>query len=216
MADFNYIPNGGQTYIPFRENVHVPQPEFTPLGRPQPPLPDFQLTHEAQDKGWVVASPCQHFLPGVEPEMLDWWWANMEKGYYLWAPAAHKRFNWVRSPGEAGFLASSHMISEAMVPGGPVFGGDGVQIFRLGLDYYPFTASLGHVIVEGTFNQKDELCDMAIHAEYEASRWPVFLPTLYRLWAGHPDPSQNVACDLSVRWEDGKIAYIHENGPVKI
>ena len=71
MADFNYIPNGGQTYIPFRENVHVPQPEFTPLGRPQPPLPDFQLTHEAQDKGWVVASPCQHFLPGVEPEMLD-------------------------------------------------------------------------------------------------------------------------------------------------
>lgn len=116
MADFNYIPNGGQTYIPFRENVHVPQPEFTPLGRPQPPLPDFQLTHEAQDKGWVVASPCQHFLPGVEPEMLDWWWANMEKGYYLWAPAAHKRFNWVRSPGEAGFLASSHMISEAMVP----------------------------------------------------------------------------------------------------
>lgn len=86
MADFNYIPNGGQTYIPFRENVHVPQPEFTPLGRPQPPLPDFQLTHEAQDKGWVVASPCQHFLPGVEPEMLDWWWANMEKGYYLWLP----------------------------------------------------------------------------------------------------------------------------------
>ena len=163
MADFNYIPNGGQTYIPFRENVHVPQPAFTPLGRPQPPLPDFQLTHEAQDKGWVVASPCQHFLPGVEPEMLDWWWANMEKGYYLWAPAAHKRFNWVRSPGEAGFLASSHMISEAMVPGGPVFGGDGVQIFRLGLDYYPFTASLGHVIVEGTFNQKEELCDMTIH-----------------------------------------------------
>lgn len=56
----------------------------------------------------------------------------------------------------------------------------------------------------------------AIHAEYEASRWPVFLPTLYRLWAGHPDPSQNVACDLSVQWQDGKIAYIHENGPVKI
>ena len=260
MAGFNYIPNGGQTYIPFRENVHVPQPEFTPLGRPQPPLPDFQLTHEAQDKGWVVASPCQHFLPGVEPEMLDWWWANMEKGYYLWAPAAHKRFNWVRSPGEAGFLASSHMISEAMVPGGPVFGGDGVQIFRLGLEYYPFTASLGHVIVEGTFNQKEELCDMtihmwdgapggtvhytcaivntrctmppdfvladpgsapsdearAVHAEYEASRWPVFLPTLYRLWAGHPDPSQNVTCDLSVRWQDGKVTYIHENGPVKI
>ena len=136
MADLNYIPNGGQTYMPFKDNIHVPQPDFVPLERPQPPLPDFQLTQESMDKGWILASPCQHFLPGVEPEMLDWWWANMEKGYYLWAPASHKRFSWVRSPGEAGFLASSHMISETMVPGGPVFGGDGVQIFRLGLDYY--------------------------------------------------------------------------------
>lgn len=54
----------------------------------------------------------------------------------------------------------------------------------------------------------------AFHAEYEASRWPVFLPTLYRLWEGHPDPTQNVACDLSVRWEDGSIRYNAENGPV--
>lgn len=54
------------------------------------------------------------------------------------------------------------------------------------------------------------------HAEYEASRWPVFLPQMYKLWEGHPDPTQNVACDLTVRktgeesWE-----YIHENGPIE-
>jgi hypothetical protein len=54
----------------------------------------------------------------------------------------------------------------------------------------------------------------ASHAEYEASRWPVFLPTLYHLWEGHPDPTQNVACDLTVRWEDGAISYVAENGPV--
>ena len=258
MADFNYIPNGGQTYIPFRENVHVPQPEFTPLGRPQPPLPDFQLTHEAQDKGWVVASPCQHFLPGVEPEMLDWWWANMEKGYYLWAPGAHKRFSWVKAPAQVGFLQSAHCISEAMVAGKPVFGGDGVVIRRLDLSWFPFTSSLSHVIVEGVFNEKEEFCDCtihmwedvpggvnhltasvlntqcsmppafvlecpeanptdeerAIHAEYEASRWPAFLPTLYRLWQGHPDPSQNVQCDLRVEWSDGVPHYLAENGPV--
>ncbi|MCD7769270.1 MAG: glycogen debranching protein, partial [Oscillospiraceae bacterium] len=36
------------------------------------------------------------------------------------------------------------------------------------------------------------------HCEYEASRWPVFLPRLYALWEGHPDPTQNVPCDLRV------------------
>lgn len=259
MSDLNYIPNGGQTYMPFQKNIHVTQLDFTPLDRPTPLILDFELTDEAKARGWVIASPCQHFLPGVEPEMLDWWWANMEKGYYLWAPGSHKRFSWVRAPWEVGFLKSSHMISEAMVPGKPVFGGDGIQIHRLDLDnYFPLTASLSHVIVEGTFNSKNEFCDMTIHmweaapggsnhytcsvvntkcsmppdfvladpasapsdemrafhAEYEASRWPVFLPTLYRLWEGHPDPTQNVACDLSVCWEDGSIRYNAENGPV--
>ena len=101
MSDLNYIPNGGQTYMPFQKNIHGPQLDFTPLDRPTPLIPDFELTDEAKAKGWVIASPVQHFLPGVEPEMLDWWWANMEKGYYLWAPGSHKRFSWVRAPWEA-------------------------------------------------------------------------------------------------------------------
>lgn len=255
-----YVPNGGQTYLPFQKNIHVAQPEFVPLTRPEPALPDFQLSEEAKARGWIVAGPVQHFLPGVEPEMLDWWWANMEKGYYLWAPGSHKRFSWVKAPWEAGFLRSAHMISEAMVPGKPVFGGDGVEIRRLGLDYFPFTSSLEHVIVEGIFNAKGEFCDATIHmwekaeggsnhyscavlntratmppdfvladpasapsdevrayhAEYEASRWPVFLPPLYRLWEGHPDPTQSVPCDLTVRWEDGVISYVSENGPIRL
>ena len=61
-------------------------------------------------------------------------------------------------------------------------------------------------------NPTDE--ERAIHAEYEASRWPVFLPTLYALWQGHPDPSQNVQCDLRVEWTDRVPHYLAENGPV--
>lgn len=45
----------------------------------------------ALEKKWIIKEQCQHFLPGVTPEMLDWFWANMEKGYYLWAPGSHKR-----------------------------------------------------------------------------------------------------------------------------
>ena len=48
------------------------------------------------------------------------------------------------------------------------------------------------------------------HEDYEASQWPVFLPKLYELWKGHPDPSQNVQCDLSVKWgDDGRLHYVN-------
>ena len=53
------------------------------------------------------------------------------------------------------------------------------------------------------------------HEEYEAARWPQFLPQLYALWKDHPDPSQNVHCNLEVReLPDGSLEYTHENGPV--
>lgn len=253
-----YIPNGGQTYMPFQENIHVSTLPFTPLAAPSPAYPALELTDAAKQKGYIITSQAQHFLPGVTAKMLDWWWANMEKGYYLWAPGSHKRFNWVHSPGAVGFLRSAHMISEAMVPGKPVFGGEGIQINRLGLEWFFFTSHLSHVIVEGVFNSKEEFVDStihmwedraggcdhitaavantrcseppafvladpgsaptpedgAIHAEYEASRWPVFLPTLYGLWEGHPDPSQNIACDLRVEDTPQGLRYAAENGPV--
>ena len=47
------------------------------------------------------------------------------------------------------------------------------------------------------------------HEDYEASQWPVFLPKLYELWKDHPDPSQNVKCNLEVcLGEDGKYHYV--------
>ena len=250
-----YMANAGQTYMPFQENIHIPTLPYTPLARPEPPLPEPALNAMARERGWVIGGGSQHFLPGVTAAMLDWWWANMEKGYYLWAPGSHKRFSWVREPWKHGFLRSAHMISESVGEGLPVFGGSGVQIDRLGLDWFPFTEALEHVIVEGVFNGSGGFVDMTVHewqdapggcvhiyaavadpnvteppafilemlaqdpnakpvppsgtdhGEYEASRWPVFLPGLYALWKDHPDPTQSVPCDLRVkktgpeRWE---------------
>jgi nitroreductase len=259
----NYTANGGQTYMPFRENIHIPTLPYTPLSKPEPALPVLSLNSMAQGRGWVINSQHQHFLPGVTAQMMDWWWANMEKGYYLWAPGSHKRFSWVREPWKYGFVHSAHMISEAVGEGVPVFGGNGVQINRLDMDWFPFTTALEHVIVEGVFNGKDEFVDMTVHqwqdvpggcvhmdaavanpdvseppqfilemlaedpeakpvapsstdhGEYEASRWPVFLPKLWELWKDHPDPSQSVPCDLRVE-ATGKETwrYVCTNGPV--
>ena len=52
--------------------------------KPNPLLPELELNQDAIDKGYVLPSQKQHFLPGVTSEMMDWFWANMEKGYYLW------------------------------------------------------------------------------------------------------------------------------------
>ena len=259
-----YTANAGQTYQPFRENIHIPVLPYTPLPRPEPLLDAPELCSAAREKGWQLCSWSQHYLPGVTSEMLDWWWANMEKGYYLWAPGSHKRFSWVREPWQYGFLNSAHMISEAVGEGMPVFGGSGVQINRLDLTWFPFSEALDHVIVEGVFNARDEFVDMTVHmwqdapggcvhltaavadpkvseppqfilemlaedpdtkpvppsatdhGEYEASRWPVFLPGLYALWKDHPDPTQSVPCDLTVvRQPDGSLRYRADNAPIR-
>lgn len=260
MSEVTYTPNAGQTYMPFKDNIHVPTVPFAPLDKPTPVYPEFKLIPEFVERGYIIATQAQHFLPGIEPEMIDWFWANMEKCYYLWAPGSHKRFNWARTPWEYGFVKSAHVISETMAEGLPVFGGNGVQINRLDLSWFPFTECLERVIVEGIFNNKGEFIDSTIHmweaapggtnhvvasvantrateppafvmedpgsaptpeasaghSEYEAAMWPKFLPTVYRLWDGHPDPTQNVPCDLRVKKVDGKYEYISENGPVKI
>ena len=252
-----YIASAGQTHIPFSENTGVPFAEYVKPELPDPELPLLELTDEAIAKGYALPSQKQHFLPGLTSEMLDWFWANMEKGYYLWAPGSHKRFNWLKSPHEYGFEDSVHIIAETTAPDLPVFGGDGVEIHRLHLDeFYPFKTALSHVICEGVFNDAGELVDSTIHEwedvpggivhitatvqntrasmpprfiiellkenpeakivpnyatdheDYEASQWPVFLPKLYELWKDHPDPSQNVKCDLSVYLgEDGRYHY---------
>lgn len=260
-----YVPNGGQTYLPAQAVRSVPTVEHTPLGPARTDLPPLELAPGFAGRGLIMDPEHRHFLPGVTAEMMDWFWANMEKGYYLWAPGSHKRFNWVKAPWQYGFLNSAHMISETMGENRPVFGGSGVQINRLGLDYFPFTTALEHVIVEGVFNDLGEFVDMTVHmwdacpggsrhitasvasttthepphfikemlaenpqaleqnaapsdhSEYEASRWPQFLPQLYQLWLGHPDPSQNVPCNLEVvKTGEYTWAYTHENGPITL
>ena len=121
-----YVASAGQTHIPFQENEGVPFVPFERPAKPEPPLAPLELTQEAIDKGYDLPSQRHHFLPGLTSEMLDWFWANMEKGYYLWAPGSHKRFNWLKTPYEYGFEDSVHIIAETTDPALPVFGGEGV------------------------------------------------------------------------------------------
>jgi len=57
--------------------------------------------------------------------------------------------------------------------------------------------------------------NIAAHMEYESGRLKDFLPQLFNLWKGHPDPWENVHFDLSTAQnEDGTWRHIHDNKPI--
>lgn len=263
----SYQANGGQTYIPAAENIHIAPPPCRACAEPSPRIPEPVLRPEFEERGYIPAECSQHFLPGVSAAMLDWFWANLEKCYYLWAPGCHKTFEWIKSPAEVGFVESVHKVCESMGPGVPPMGGDGITLHRMDLTNFPFREHLEHVIIEAILNDKGEIFNLGVHMwedvpggcihitrgatntriseppkfvinfadaeeqqgelekkedvmphpDFEAAQWPVFLPKLYEVWKDHPDPSQNVPCDLSVHENpDGTIAYNAGNGPVRI
>ena len=267
-----YQPNAGQTWLPAEENTFNPYIDFTPAPDPKEPLPiTLTMKQEFADMGFeVTAMGRQEFLPGVTSEMMDWFWANMEKCYYLWAPGEHKSFRWMKSPAKYGFMESAHEIVEP-AGGTPVL--MRIRISRLDPEkWYPFTECLDHMLCEGIYNEKGELNDATIHlwqdveggcihitcavanknisvlpdciqkleadmgaflaanngqmpkapddrihAEFESAMWPVFLPKMYDLWKNHPDPTQNIHCNLTVeQTAEGNFRYIAENGPVAL
>ena len=60
-----YVANGGQTYKPCQDNVKVPFVSYEKPAKPNPLLPELELNQDAIDKGYVLPSQKQHFLPGV-------------------------------------------------------------------------------------------------------------------------------------------------------
>ena len=137
-----YKGNGGQTGIPVGV-VEVPYDTWVQVPRPDPLLPEWKINPKYKEKGFFVAGGIvtQHFLPGVTAEMLDWFWVNMEKGYYLWGPGSHKLFQWIREPWKYGYVQSCHYISENLYEKGPFFLQTGEPddcMQRLDMDVYPF------------------------------------------------------------------------------
>ena len=54
-----------------------------------------------------------HTLSGVTPEMIDWWWDNIDTTdrYKLWHPEDHKSFQWEISPKD-GHIGAIHRVDE--------------------------------------------------------------------------------------------------------
>ena len=163
-------------------------------------------------------------LVGVTPEMIDWWWVNMEKGYPLWEPTDHKSFVWEVPPPVNGYLGAIQIAEEKMGPLPP----RKIRIRWDDPDTCPIPRTYEHAIVAAGISPEGEVRAMILHEyekspggtrmrstmrylgsvppampgiwkrhdEAEVATFPSFLPDLYRLWQAVKDPAINRQCSL--------------------
>ncbi len=164
-------------------------------------------------------------LVGVTPEMIDWWWVNMEKGYPLWEPNDHKSFVWEVPPPVGGYLGAIQIAEEKMGPMPPMK----IRIRWDDPDSCPIPRSYEHAIVASGVDPEGKVGAMILHEweksprgtrmrstmrflgfvppglpeiwkkhdRAEVSTFPKFLPDLYRLWQTVKDPAINRQCSLA-------------------
>jgi succinate dehydrogenase/fumarate reductase flavoprotein subunit len=192
------------------------------------PIPMDQYKHTSAQKGTVPDAVVDHDeIVGVTPEMIDWWWVNMEKGYPLWEPNDHKSFAWEIPPPVDGYLGAIQVVEEK-------FGATPHRKIRIRWDdpaTCPLPRTYEHAIVAAGINPDGEVQAMILH-EYETSprgarmrstmrflhpvppefpeiwkthdrsevaNFPSFLPDLYRLWQVVKDPTINRQCSLKTK-----------------
>lgn len=166
-------------------------------------------------------------LVGVTPEMIDWWWVNMEKGYPLWEPTDHKSFVWEVPPPVGGYLGAIQIAEEAMRP---------MPAMKIRIRWddpkdCPIPVMYEHAIVASGIDEQGNVMAMILHQwersprgtrmhstmrffgpvppavpeiwkahdRAEVSTFPTFLPDLYRLWQVVKDPTINRQCSLKVK-----------------
>ena len=71
-----------------------------------------------RSKGETIDLVVEHELHGVTPEMIDWWWDNINttERYKLWHPEDHKSFEWEVSPKEGHVGAIQRVVENIGIP----------------------------------------------------------------------------------------------------
>lgn len=175
MLENKYIGNSGQREYPLRSTVY----ERLPYKKPsEPETPDEPLELNLKFKDWTITYDEQYELPMVLPVMLDWFWANIEKGYLLWAPGDHKWCQWEVAPSQNGWIGSVCSGGGQFYPGGPVDRDGGGQAMHMDMDWFPFTTCMDHAYVEksevpvpGTNEMASFVCIMQYKAISTGTHW---------------------------------------------
>ena len=64
-------------------------------------------------KDKTIALVIEHELPSVKPDMIDWWWDNMDNDTYkVWHPQDHIALEWQIPASKVGHASAIHMACE--------------------------------------------------------------------------------------------------------
>lgn len=167
LKDYNANGGGQAIWPPVSRNYQ--RTYHTAPAVPDPLLPSLELTEQFRD--WIVAHDEQYIIEDVTPAMMDWFWANIEKCFVLWAPGDHNWMSWLKAPAQVGFVGSQTIGTSLMIPGGPM---GGVRNTRMDMDQYPFTTCLDHCVIEYSEvgdEVRDGKCDSLGIDAYYVSSW---------------------------------------------
>ncbi len=133
-------------------------------------------------KGKTIDLVVEHQLQGVTPEMIDWWWDNIDvtDRYKLWHPEDHKSFEWEISP-KGGHVGAIQRIVENI--GFPTM----LRIRWEDPSQSPIPIEYGHALVGSTLDHDDMQMTWFLH-EYEKFENGTKLRTTFRLPAKIPKP----------------------------
>jgi hypothetical protein len=74
----------------------------------------LRIRQEEDRKGWTHID---WELEGVTPKMLNWFWSNMDKAFFLWHPGQHTAFYWTIPPKHGQALGAIHVAPQVWADG---------------------------------------------------------------------------------------------------
>jgi len=134
-----------------------------------------------RSKGETIDLVVEHELHGVTPEMIDWWWDNIDttERYKLWHPEDHKSFEWEVSPKKGHVGAIQHIVENIGLP----------TMLRIRWEdpsSSPIPIEYNHALVGSTLDREDKPISWILH-EYELIENGIKLRTTFRLPAKIPN-----------------------------
>ena len=123
-----------------------------------------------------------HELKGVTPEMIDWWWDNIDstERYNMWHPESHLSFVWEATEGE-GHVGRIHRVTEMI--------GDFEITLRIRWED-PEEIEIERIYSNAnaacTLNEENEPMSWVLH-EYEAMEGGTKMRSTFMLPADAPD-----------------------------
>jgi hypothetical protein len=134
-----------------------------------------------KSEGKTVDLIIDHELPGVIPEMLDWWWDHIDttERYKLWHPKDHQSFRWVTVP-EYPHIGKTQEVIEK-IKGIPTL----LRISWKDPAKNPIPTSYSHILFASILNRKKEPIAWLVH-EYQPMANGTRMRSTFRLPAKTP------------------------------